>query len=103
MKKILFIIFSFALLNTIAYAEKIVITGQPIVLQKQGDVYYVPSDYQSTTSYYYVTLNGARQVCYLDKQPTLSALDNSTLIVNYNGSNLNWVCYPLDPNYFQTQ
>jgi hypothetical protein len=86
-----------------AYAEKIIIRGHPIILEKQGDVYYVPGDYKSTTTYYYVTVNGAKQVCYLEKQPTLSALNASTLEVNYNGSTLNWICYPLDVNYFQAQ
>lgn len=102
MKKLLLLIFSLMMFNTVSYATKIVITGEPIVLQKQGDVYYVPNDYKSTTSYYYVNLDGTRQVCYLDKQPELSALNTSTLQVNYNGSALSWVCYPLDTNYFET-
>ncbi|WP_174223914.1 hypothetical protein [Legionella bozemanae] len=102
MKKILLIICSLTLFSAVSYAEKIIITGQPIILEKQGDVYYVPSDYKSTTSYYYVSVNGVRQVCYIDKQPELSALNTSTLEVNYNGSSLSWVCYPLDTNYFET-
>ncbi len=101
MKKLLGIIFSLIMLNAVSYASKIVITGQPIILEKQGDVYYVPNDYKSTTTYYYVNLNGTRQVCYIDKQPELSALNASTLEVNYNGSELTWVCYPLDLNYFE--
>lgn len=103
MKKIIFIILSFALFSTVSYATRIIITGQPVVLEKQGDVYYVPHDYKTTTSYYYVSLNGTRQVCYLDKQPDLTSLNTSTLQVNYNGSTLSWVCYPLDPNYFEAQ
>ncbi|KTD01836.1 hypothetical protein OQJ19_12685 [Fluoribacter gormanii] len=102
MKKLLLIIFSLTMLDAVSYANKIVITGTPIILEKQGDVYFVPNDYKSTTSYYYVSLNGARQVCYIDKQPELSALNTTTLEVNYNGSTLTWVCYPLDTNYFET-
>ncbi|WP_165831643.1 hypothetical protein [Legionella qingyii] len=102
MKKLLLIFFSLTMLNAVSHATKIVITGTPIILEKQGDVYYVPNDYKSTTSYYYVSLNGARQVCYIDKQPELSALNTTTLEVNYNGSTLTWVCYPFDTNYFET-
>ncbi|MCE0724417.1 MULTISPECIES: hypothetical protein [Legionella] len=100
MKKLLLIICSLTLFNAVSFAEKIIITGQPIILEKQGNIYYVPSDYQSTQSYYYVSVNGKRQVCYIDKQPELSALDTSTLEVNYHGSSLTWVCYPFDSNYF---
>ncbi len=102
MKKLLVVICSLTMLNAVSYAEKIIITGQPIILEKQGDIYFVPNDYATTTSYYYVSVNGERQVCYIDKQPELSALNTSTLEVNYNGSLLSWVCYPLDPNYFET-
>ncbi|CAM3046185.1 Uncharacterised protein [Legionella steigerwaltii] len=102
MKKLLLVFFSLMIFNVSSYAEKILITGQPVILEKQGDVYYVPSDYKTTTSYYYVTVEGGRRVCYMEKQPTLTALDTSTLEVNYNGSTLTWVCYPFDTNYFET-
>ncbi|KTD40586.1 hypothetical protein [Legionella parisiensis] len=101
MKKIVLIICSLTLFNAVSYAEKIIITGKPIILEKRGDIYYVPNDYESRKSYYYVIVNGVRQVCYMDKQPELSALNVSTLEVNYIGSSLTWVCYPLDPNYFE--
>nr|MBN5937158.1 hypothetical protein [Legionella anisa] len=102
MKKLLLVIFSLTMFNAVSYAEKIIITGQPIILEKQGDIYYVPSDYQFSKTYYYVSVNGKRQVCYIDKQPELSALDTSTLQVSYSGSSVTWVCYPLDPNYFES-
>ncbi|QMT60876.1 hypothetical protein [Legionella sp. PC997] len=103
MKKLFLFIFSLTMINVVSHASKIVITGTPIFLEKQGDVYYVPNDYKSTKSYYYVNLNGARQVCYMDKQPELSALNHTTLEVNYIGSTLSWICYPLDTNYFETR
>ncbi|KTC90513.1 hypothetical protein OQJ18_01315 [Fluoribacter dumoffii] len=102
MNKLLLAFFSLILFSASSYADKIVITGQPVILEKQGDVYYVPNDYKTTASYYYVTVEGAQRVCYIEKQPQLTALDTSTLEVNYNGSTLTWVCYPFDTNYFQT-
>lgn len=89
--------------SSCSFAAKIVITGKPVILQKQSDVYYVPDKYQSSTNYYYVIVDGASRVCYLEKQPSLSALNTMVLSVNFMGSQMNWVCYPLDPNYFQTQ
>ncbi|KTD69099.1 hypothetical protein Lste_2257 [Legionella steelei] len=102
MKKLLLAFFSLTILSTVSYADKILITGQPVILEKQGTVYYLPTDYKATTSYYYVTVEGGKRVCYIEKQPTLTSLNASTLEVNYNGSTLTWVCYPFDTNYFET-
>lgn len=44
-----------------AYAEdKIVITGEPIVLEQQEGVYHVPADYTATTTYHYVMVSRPR-------------------------------------------
>ncbi|MCW8408076.1 hypothetical protein OQJ13_03720 [Legionella sp. PATHC035] len=102
MNKLLLAFLALMILNVSSYADKILITGQPVILEKQGNVYYVPADYKTTTSYYYVTVEGAKRVCYIEKQPALTSLDTSTLEVNYNGSTLTWVCYPFDTNYFET-
>ncbi|KTD69985.1 hypothetical protein Lsan_0069 [Legionella santicrucis] len=103
MKKILLFAISFFMTFSItSYASKIAIIGNPVILEKQGNFYYLPNRYTITTSYYYVLLDGAREVCYLDKQPTLSALDTKYIDVNYRGSTMTWICYPFDNNYFET-
>ncbi|KTC91768.1 hypothetical protein [Legionella cincinnatiensis] len=102
MKKILFAISFFMTLSTASYANKIVIIGNPVILEKQGNFYYLPNRYTITTSYYYVILDGVRQVCYIDKQPALSALNTKHIDVNYKGSTMTWICYPYDNNYFET-
>lgn len=85
-----------------SYAGKVVIIGNPVILEKQGSVYYLSNRYTVTTSYYYVILDGQRQVCYMEKQPALSALNTKTIDVNYRGSSMTWICYPYDTNYFET-
>lgn len=83
------------------FADKIVITGQPVILEQQGEVYVLPKDYTTTESYYYVSMNGTKSVCYLEKQPTLSSLNASMINVNVNGQQVQWNCYPVDETYFQ--
>ncbi|KTD21558.1 hypothetical protein [Legionella londiniensis] len=87
-----------------AYAEdKIVITGEPIVLEQQEGVYHVPADYTATTTYHYVMVDGAKRVCYAEKQPNLAALDLVTLDVMVGGETVVWNCYMYDPAYFEIQ
>jgi hypothetical protein len=81
-------------------ANKILISGVPVVLEKQKDNYSLPNNYKMNTSYYYVIVDGARQVCYLDKQPELSALNIQMINVRIKSSLIDLVCYPFDPNYF---
>ena len=58
-----------------SFAEKVIITGAPVVLEQNGEVYTLPSTYTSTTTYHYVTIGGKNRVCYLDQQPTMASLD----------------------------
>jgi hypothetical protein len=88
-------------LSSASFANKRIITGYPIVLEKQDDVYYTPGDYRKSKTYYYVIVDGKRKICYLAKQSFLSALNSTLLEVNDDGSILNWYCYPFDNNYFE--
>lgn len=101
MKKI-FLFATLFFLPIVSYAAKIVIMGTPIILENQGSGYVVPKNYTIVTSYYYVILNGTKQVCYIDKQPALSALNIKNIDVTYKGSTMSWICYPFDNNYFTT-
>ncbi len=76
-----------------SFADKITITGAPVVLEQRGDVYYVPSTYTSTTAYNYVTIGGKNEVCYLEKQPTLASVTATTVNVNVGGTTAVWNCY----------
>jgi len=83
------------------FADKIVITGEPVILEQQGSVYTLPKDYTTTESYYYVSMNGTKSVCYLEKQTTLTSLNATVVSVNVNGQPVQWNCYPVDETYFQ--
>ncbi len=83
-----------------AFADKIIITGEPITLEQRGQVYYLPNNYTTTTGYYYIAIDGTQRVCYLEKQPALNALDLSLVSVNVNGQQVEWNCYSLDETYF---
>ncbi|AHE65926.1 hypothetical protein [Legionella oakridgensis] len=84
-----------------AFADKIIITGQPIVLEDRDDVYYVPANYSATTAYNYVTINGVNRVCYLEQQPTLAGVDMITINVEVNGVKTPWNCYAYSTEYFE--
>jgi len=89
--------------TTTTSTSKVTITGEPVVLQQEGDVYALPKGYTTTNSYYYVTVDGTKRVCYLEKQPTLTVLDKDlTLIdVQVDGKKVKWNCYPFDETYFE--
>lgn len=101
MKTILSVAFSFlALFSLSSFADKIMITGEPIVLEQRGDLYYLPENYTATTSYHYVTIAGTNKVCYAEKQPNLASLNGESVTVQLGGKSVEWTCYPYDETYF---
>ncbi len=96
MKTILLSVFSLLLMMMLSFssfADKILIIGEPVVLEKQGTVYHLPSGHVSTTAYHYVTIDGRHRVCYLEPQPTLASLDVLTINVDVDGAVTTWNCY----------
>ena len=83
-----------------SFADKITISGAPVVLTQQGETYVLPADYTATGDYYYVTVNGSNKVCYPQEQPTLASLTPTTLSVQVSGKAVQWVCYNYDEKYF---
>lgn len=93
-----------ALFSASAFAEKIIISGKPIILQKQGDLYTVPQDTKLSQTYQYVNIDGKDRACFLDKRPDFTNLDVVTINVKLgDNSNAAWNCYSLDPTYFIIQ
>ncbi|RAP37995.1 hypothetical protein B1207_03125 [Legionella quinlivanii] len=91
------------LFSAASFADKVVITGSPVVLEQKGDVYYVPESYSATTDYNYVTIGGTNRVCYLQQQPTLASLNNEVINVEVGGKQVQWTCYAYDETYFTTK
>lgn len=84
------------------FAAKYTIMGEPVIIEKRGDLYYVPDTYKPTESYYYVTMDGSKRVCFLEKQPSIQ-LDVISTNVMVAGEQRTWNCYNYDPEYFVVQ
>jgi len=85
-------------------ADKIVITGKPILLEKNGDIYMVPQNAQLSKTHQYVNVDGKERACFLDKRPDFVNLDVVTINVKLGDStNASWNCYALDPTFFMIQ
>ncbi|MBI2785512.1 MAG: hypothetical protein HYX60_04055 [Legionella longbeachae] len=83
-----------------SFADKISIKGEPAVLARIGDVYYVPSTYVTSIDYNYVTIENSKKVCYVKPQTNLSALNVRVINVNIKGLRSQWTCYNYDETYF---
>jgi hypothetical protein len=83
-----------------AFAEKITITGEPVTLEKRGDIYVVPDTYKPTQTYQYVMIDGTKRACFLDKRPDFVNLDVVSINVQVGADKATWNCYATDPTYF---
>jgi hypothetical protein len=86
-----------------AFAEKIIITGQPITLEKQGNFYVTPKTYKLSQNYQYVIVDGKERACFLDKKPDLVNIDVVSIDVQVGDQKATWNCYSPDPTYFVIQ
>ncbi|WP_133131142.1 hypothetical protein [Legionella yabuuchiae] len=101
MKSLIFL--SLMLLSVVSFGAKIIVTGEPIILEHRDDLYYPPATFTEPppTSYTYVTVDGVPRVCYLNPQPALANLDMITINVEVKGTTAVWNCYAYNTNYFQ--
>lgn len=93
----------FMVFSASAFADKVVINGEPLVLEKRGEIYVVPDTYKVTKDYQYVVIDGTKRACYLDKRPDFVNLDVVSINVQVGGEKGTWNCYSLDPTYFVVQ
>jgi len=84
-----------------SFADRVVITGDPIMLEQRGDVYHVPTDYTLTGPYHFVRVGGERRVCYAETQPDLANLNVMLVHVDVNGRQVQWHCYEYDTTHFE--
>lgn len=94
----------FSSLNVLA-ADKVIISGKPIVVTPNGSYYAVPADssYTPRSDYYYVTVNGTDRVCYRETQPNLVGVNLLDLSLRIGSNNVTVHCYDYSPDYFTTQ
>ena len=102
MKHILFVL-CLVVFSTSVFAEKIVIKGEPLILEKRGEIYIVPGTYK-VQDYQYVIIDGQRRACFLDKRPDFVNIDVVSINVQVNSTETaTWNCYAVDPSYFVIQ
>lgn len=92
-----------AVFSTAAFAEKIIITGQPITLEKQGEIYVTPDTYKVNKDYQFAVIDGKERACFLDKRPDFVNLDVVSINVQVGTEKATWNCYTPDPTYFVIQ
>ena len=96
-------ILTVSLFSASAFANKLVITGEPLALEKRGETYIVPETYNSALPYQYVTVEGQQRACFLDKRPDFGSLDVQSLNVQIGSQTATWNCYTTDPTYFTVE
>lgn len=93
------LIFTFTLCSFAAYADKITITGEPVVVTEHGSV-YVPATTLSPADSYFFSVDNAKRVCYKDVQPGLASVDLGVISVQVGADNVSVHCYTYSPDYF---
>ncbi|MCS5711558.1 hypothetical protein [Candidatus Berkiella aquae] len=86
-----------------AFAEKLIITGEPVILEKQGDLYVVPETYKVADNYQFAVIDGTKRACFLEKKADFASLNVVTINVKVGGQQATWNCYPLDTTYFEVK
>ncbi len=104
MRKQLCSVLSLVIFSTVSLAaDKVIITSKPALLKKEDNVYVytVPTDYATTTSYHYVSVDGENKVCFSDAQPGFTTVQASPLDVRVEEKTVTWQCYPSSATYFE--
>ncbi len=101
MKKLLLSIAvaSFGILSANSYADKIVVQGAPIVVQKEGTTYVVPSSTVVSDRYFF-KVGDERRVCYKEVQPALSKVELGPMAFKLGNDRIIVHCYTYSPDYF---
>jgi hypothetical protein len=93
---------SLAVFSSSVFAEKLVIKGEPIVLEQKDGTYIVPDTYK-VQNFQYVIIDGKKRACFVDKQPDLVNLDVISINVLLGKEKATWNCYSPDPVFFVVQ
>lgn len=97
------IIVPLMLLSFMTFGAKIIVTGEPIVLEQRDNVYYPPQTFVPSTSYTYVSIGGKTKVCYLNPQTALTEMGMVTINVEVQGNVTTWNCYDYNTTYFEAR
>ncbi len=98
--------FIFSLFCSVALADRITITGKPVLLDIHPGFFTFPSTYTdilmgyNSKGYYFVTIANVNRVCYLAKKPELEKIDQIKIVIEKSGLKLPWNCYKYDAQFF---
>lgn len=89
-------------LNVFADVVKVNISGEPVTVMKSGDVYTFSgtTTYTTTSDYYYISVDGKRQVCYREVQSTFAGISPVDLSLKIGSDTVAVHCYDYSPEYF---
>lgn len=81
---------------------KMTISGVPVVVTKSGNTYMLPgtTTYTTTSDYYYIDVNGEKQVCYRNVQSTFAGINPVDLSLKIGNDEVSVKCYTYSPDYF---
>jgi hypothetical protein len=84
---------------------KVTISGEPVVVTKSGDMYTLPGSttYTTKSDYYYLDVEGKKQVCYREVQSTFSGVNPVDLSIKIGNDVVTVHCYAYSPDYFIVQ
>jgi hypothetical protein len=82
------------------FADKILLTGRPVILLPTMDYYSFPNAYVPSHNYHFVNVSGDNRVCFINAQPPLKSLDLLRITISQNNKKFLWYCYRYDPRYF---
>ncbi|MDI9817975.1 MULTISPECIES: hypothetical protein [unclassified Legionella] len=104
MRTIIVSLFSLLLIlfSPINFANRILLTGKPLLLQPHGEYYSFPRDYQGTIDgYHFVFVGGVYRVCHINRQPQLANLDMLRIHIELGSKRFFWNCYTYDRRFFK--
>jgi len=103
LKKTITNLFFFVLffLSLPGFAEKILLTNDPVILIPEENYYRFPPNYSPSHSYHFINISGENRVCFIAEQEELGSLDLLRIyIVQYDKKFL-FYCYRYNPNFFE--
>lgn len=95
--------FTLLLFNVTASADKITITGSPIVVNEEQGTYVTTTSVEPGRDYYYLTIDGSNRVCYQQVNPSLVSLNAAVFKVKLGNDVVSLHCYDSNPEYFVIQ
>ncbi|MBA2657252.1 MAG: hypothetical protein H0U70_09790 [Tatlockia sp.] len=95
-----FILFTFITISFSSFAEKILLTGRPVILIPELNYYRFPNTYSPFTNYHFVNISGDNRVCFIKDQPQLDSLDLLRIFIIRDNKKFLWYCYRYNSNFF---